>query len=106
MGARFRLRAGFDISGFSAANQVILTALKKYGMMLADNGSAWYLSGAPDSRWNDSDLHLLGNVKGSDFEAVGVSPLMIDPNSGQAAQSGVSVSVSPASASVQVNAQQ
>lgn len=105
MGARFRLRASFDISGYSATNQIILTALKKYGMMLADNGSAWYLSGAPDPRWNDSDLHLLGNVKGSDFEAVDVSPLMIDPNSGQAAQTGVSVSVNPASASVQVNTQ-
>lgn len=105
MGARFRLRANFNISGYSASNQIILTAFKKYGMILADNGSAWYLSGAPDSRWNDSDLHALGNVKGSDFEAVDVSPLMIDPNSGQAAQAGVSVSVSPASASVQVNAQ-
>ena len=50
MGARFRLRAGFDISSFSAANQVILRALKKYGMILADNGSAWYISGAPDRR--------------------------------------------------------
>lgn len=105
MGARFRLRANFDISGYSATNQIILTALKKYGMMLADNGSAWYITGAPDSRWNDSDLRALGNVKGSDFEAVDVSPLMIDPNSGQAVQEGVFVGVSPASASVQVNTQ-
>ncbi|MCU1237629.1 MAG: putative outerrane protein (modular protein), partial [Candidatus Solibacter sp.] len=104
MGARFRLRAGFDISGFSAANQVILRALKKYGMMLADNGSAWYLSGAPDPRWDNSDLHNLGLLKGSDFEAVDVSGLMIDPNSGQAKQSTtVSVTVSPSSATVQVN---
>ena len=96
MGARFRLRAGFDISGFSAANQVILRALKKYGMILADNGSAWYLSGAPDSRWNNDDLHNLGQIHGSDFEAVDVSGLMIDPNSGQAAQSTtVTVTVSP-----------
>ena len=73
MGARFRLRAGFDISGFSAANQVILRALKKYGMILADNGSAWYISGAPDPRWNNDDLHNLGLIKGSDFEAVDVS---------------------------------
>ena len=49
MGVRFRLRASFDISGYSPTNQIILTALKKYGMMIADNGSAWYLSGAPDS---------------------------------------------------------
>jgi hypothetical protein len=104
MGARFRLRAGFDISGYSAANQVILRALKKYGMMLADNGSAWYISGAPDSRWDNDDLHKLGQVLGSDFEAVDVSSLMIDPNSGQAAQSTtVSVVVSPATASVQSN---
>jgi hypothetical protein len=105
MGARFRLRAGFDISGFSAANQAILRALKKYGMILADNGSAWYLSGTPDSRWNNDDLHNLGQIHGSDFEAVDVSGLMIDPNSGQAAQSTtVSVTVSPNTASVQTNA--
>ena len=101
MGARFRLRAGFDINSFSSANQVILRALKKYGMILADNGSAWYLSGAPDSRWNNDDLHNLGLLKGSDFEAVDVSPLMVDPNSGQAKQSTtVSVFVSPTTATV------
>jgi hypothetical protein len=101
MGARFRLRAGFDISGFSAANQVILRALKKYGMVLADNGSAWFLSGAPDSRWDNDDLHNLGLLKGSDFEAVDVSGLMVDANSGQAKQSTtVSVSVSPSTATV------
>ncbi len=55
MGQRFRLRANFDISGFSATNQVILQALKEYGMILADNGSAWYLSGIPDERWDDDD---------------------------------------------------
>ena len=103
MGVRFRLRANFDISGYSATNQVILRALKKYGMMIADNGSAWYLSGAPDPRWNDSDLHNLGNVKGSDFEVVDVSGLMISPDSGQARQStSVYVTVTPGSASVQV----
>ena len=107
MGARFRLRASFDISGYSATNQIILRALKKYGMMLADNGSAWYISGAPDSRWNNDDLHNLGQVLGSDFEAVDVSGLMIDPNSGQAAQSTtVSVVVSPTAASVQTNSTQ
>ena len=107
MGARFRLRAGFDISSFSAANQVILRALKKYGMILADNGSAWYISGAPDSRWNNDDLHNLGLIHGSDFEAVDVSGLMIDPNSGQARQSTtVSVTVSPTTATVQTNGTQ
>jgi hypothetical protein len=86
MGQRFRLKAGYDISGFPSEVQVILRALKKYGMILADNGSAWYLSGAPDSRWNNDNLHLLGNVPGSAFEAVDVSSLMIDANSGQARQ--------------------
>jgi hypothetical protein len=103
MGARFRLKASFDISGYSPANQVILTALKTYGMMLADNGSSWYISGAPDTRFDDDDLHNLTHILGSNFEAVDVSPLMVDPNSGQARQSSVSVSVTPASASVPVN---
>src|SRR5258707_1799627 len=103
MGVRFRLKASFDISGYSATNQIILRALKKYGMMIADNGSAWFLSGAPDSRWDNSDLHLLGQITGANFEAVDVSSLMIDPNSGQAQQTTVSVSVTPASASVPVN---
>jgi hypothetical protein len=96
MGLRFRLKAGFDVSSFSAQNQVILRALKKYGMILADNGSAWYISGAPDDRWDNSALHDLGRVIGSDFEAVDESSLMIDPNSGQARQNGISVTVSPA----------
>jgi hypothetical protein len=85
MGTRLRLRADFDISNFSATNQIILTALKKYGMMIADNGSAWYISGAPDPRWNDDDLHNLGQVTGADFEAVDVSPLMVNPDSAEAA---------------------
>jgi hypothetical protein len=75
MGARLRLKAGFDISSFSPQNQVILTALKKYGMILADNGSAIYLSGAPDTRWNNSDLHLLGSVTASDFDVVSTGPV-------------------------------
>jgi len=71
MGQRFRLKASFDISSFSPANQVILRALKEYGMFLADNGSAWFLSGAPDGRWNNDDLRQLRlRVHGSDFEAV------------------------------------
>lgn len=69
-GARIRLRADFDISGFSAINQVILRALKKYGLILADIGSNLYISGAPDARWNNDDLRRLGQVKGSDFEVV------------------------------------
>ncbi|MBI4514818.1 MAG: DUF4091 domain-containing protein [Deltaproteobacteria bacterium] len=85
MGQRFRLKAGFDISGFSASNRVILTALKTYGMFVADNGSSWFLSGAPDPRWDDDDLHnLQTGVRGSDFEAVDESSLMVDPDSGRA----------------------
>ena len=85
MGQRFRLKASFDISGFSPTNQVILTALKQYGMFLADNGSSWYLSGVPDERWDNDDLHQLQVlVHGSDFEAVDESSLMLDPDSGEA----------------------
>ena len=83
MGQRFRLRADFDVAGFSQDVQVILQALKRYGMILADNGSAWYISGVPDERWDNDVLHELHDVKGSDFEAVDVSSLMMDPDSGQ-----------------------
>ena len=105
MGARFRLKASFNISGFSADNQVILTALKQYGMILADNGANWFISGAPDAGWNNDDLHALTTITGSNFEAVDATVLMVNPDSGQAVQSGVTVSVSPASASVPVNTQ-
>jgi len=84
MGIRVRLKASVDISGFSASNQVILTGLKRYGMMLADNGAPMFISGAPDRRWDDDDLHALTSLQGSDFEVVDVSALMVDPNSGQA----------------------
>ena len=85
MGQRFRLKAGFDVSGFSPQNRVILTALKTYGMIVADNGLAWYLSGVPDERWNNDDLRLLqSRVRGSDFEAVDVSALLVSGDSGQA----------------------
>jgi hypothetical protein len=103
MGARFRLRADFDISGFSPTNQVILTALKKYGMIVADNGSSWYLSGTTDPRWNDDDLHALTTITGNNFEAVDESSLMVDPNSGQTTVSStptVTVSINPTAASV------
>jgi hypothetical protein len=74
--------------------------------MLADNGSAWFISGAPDSRWDNTDLHNLVSITGTAFEAVDVSPLMIDPNSGQALQNGISVTVTPSSANLAPNAQQ
>lgn len=86
MGIRVRLKASVDISGFTAANQVILTALKQYGMFLADNGAPWFISGAPDNRWDDDELHALTQLHGSDFEVVDESSLMVDPDSGQAVQ--------------------
>lgn len=100
MGQRFRLKASFDITPYPADVQVILVALKKYGMILADNGSAWYISGAPDPGWNNNDLSTMRNIPGSAYEAVDESSLLIDPNSGQARQSGVAVAVAPPSASV------
>lgn len=104
MGARFRLRASFDISGYSPTNQIILRALKKYGMMVIDNGAPWFISGTNDARWNNSDLRNLKQIRGSDFEVVDVSGLMIAADSGQARQATsapVTVTVTPASASVQ-----
>jgi hypothetical protein len=83
MGQRFRLRSSFNISTYTADVQVILRALQTYGMFVADNGSAWYISGAPDSRWNNDNLGTLRNIKGSDFEAVDDSVLQIQPNSAQ-----------------------
>ncbi len=85
MGQRFRLKASFIIDNrFSPEVQVILRAMKKYGLILADNGTSWYLNGAPDERWNNDDLHKFDQyVSGSDFEAVNVSSLMVDANSGQ-----------------------
>jgi hypothetical protein len=87
MGQRFRLRGDFDVTPFASEVQVILRALQTYGMILADNGSAWYLSGLPDERWDNDRLHQLQQVRGSDFEAVDASSLMIDPDSAQAAVS-------------------
>jgi hypothetical protein len=76
MGLRVRLKASFDISGFPAQARVILQALKTYGMMVADNGSNWYISGAPDSRWSNDDLHTLSRIPGSAFEVVDTSSLI------------------------------
>ena len=83
MGLWLRLRADFDISGYPHDAQVILQALKKYGAIVADNGSAWYMSGAPDERWNNDVLQTLRRVPGSAFEAVNTASLISDPNSGR-----------------------
>ena len=85
MGLRFRLKSSFNISTFSPQVQIIFTAFKRYGIIIADNGSDWYIGGAPDARWNNDMLvGEFSRVHGSDFEAVDESGLMIDPNSGQA----------------------
>lgn len=83
MGARFRLKANYDISGFPAEIQIIAQAMKTYGIILADNGSNWYVSGAPDQHWNNDELHLLDAITGNDFEAVDTSVLMVEVNSGE-----------------------
>src|SRR5690349_14695479 len=80
MGTRLRLKASFDISGFPADDQVILTALKKYGMILADNGSGIFISGAPDTRWNNNDLNLLKSITASSFEVVQMGTIVTDAN--------------------------
>jgi hypothetical protein len=75
MGLRVRLKASFDISGFPPQARVVLQALKRYGMILADNGSPWYISGAPNAHWSNDDLHSLGRVTGADLEVVDTSSL-------------------------------
>ena len=75
MGVRFRLKASFNISGYSAPMKVILTALKTYGMFLADNGGAWYVTGTPNPSWDDNAINTLKQVHGSDFEAITMGPI-------------------------------
>jgi hypothetical protein len=76
MGLRLRLKASFSLAGFHGEALVILRALKTYGMIVADNGSSWYISGATDPRWNDNDLNQLKSVPGSAFEAVSTGPIL------------------------------
>jgi hypothetical protein len=70
MGLRLRLKASFDVTGYTGQARVVLNALEKYGMIVADNGSNWFISGAQDTRWNDDDLNQLKLVPGSAFEVV------------------------------------
>lgn len=102
MGERFRLKASVDISTYPADVQVILRAMKKYGIILADNGSAWFISGKPDPRWNSTNLQTFSTLRGEHFEAVDATVLRIDPNSGAAIQTSVTVSVSPSSATLRI----
>jgi len=90
MGMRMRLKASYDISGFSSNVQVILTALKTYGIIMADNGSAMYLSGAPDDRWDNNDLHNLSQVPASAFEVVQMNPIYTASNVPQGAAPSIS----------------
>ena len=100
MGQRFRLKADYDISSLSHDAQVIARAMQTYGIILADNGSSWFISGAPDPNWDNDVLHELDVIVGSDFEAVDVSSLMVDPDSGQAVF-GFALDVDPASRAIQ-----
>jgi hypothetical protein len=83
MGARFRLKAGYNISRFPPEMQIILRSMKKFGIVLADNGSNWFVTGAPDERWNNDMLHLLDVLNGNDFEAVNTTLMLVNPNSGE-----------------------
>ncbi len=83
MGQRFRLKASVNISSFPPHVQVILAALKKYGMILADNGASWHISGTMDPRWNDDEMHQLTKLTGIDFEAVDETSLMVNPDSAE-----------------------
>jgi hypothetical protein len=84
MGARLRLKATFNINSYPETAQVILRALKKYGAIVADNGSSWFISGVPHAGWDNDVLHVLHGVKGADLEFVDASSLMVSSSSGQA----------------------
>jgi hypothetical protein len=84
MGARFRLKGEFDLSGFSPKARTILLAMQRYGLMLADNGSNWYFQGTRDRHWRNGLLDQLKSVPASAFEAVDVSGCIVDADSGEA----------------------
>jgi hypothetical protein len=84
MGARFRLKAGFDMSGLRADTRTVLRAMQTYGLILADNGSPWYFQGTADNRWPEELLDQLKGIPASAFEAVDASSLMVSPNSARA----------------------
>jgi len=75
MGLPLRLKAGYPIGAFPRQARIVLEALKRYGMIVADSGSSWFISGAPDPRWSNEQLHSLGRVHGSAFEVVDTSSL-------------------------------
>jgi hypothetical protein len=75
MGLRLRLKAGYSLAGFHGQSLIVLRALKRYGLIVADNGSSWYITGAPDPRWNDANLEQIKRVPGAAFEAVQAGPI-------------------------------
>ncbi len=95
MGQRFRLKKSYDITHFAPHVQVILQAMKTYGLILADNGTSWHLTGVGDQRWNDDVMHQLTLVTGDNFEAVNESGLMMDPNSAEVKGTATTASVVP-----------
>ncbi len=95
MGARVRLKSSVNVSNYPPEVRIVLTALQRYGMLLADNGSNWYISGAPDERWNNDNLQRLRAITGSMLEFVDASSLMIHPDSGQARTGGTSPDPTP-----------
>ena len=76
MGLRLRLKASYSLAGFHGESLIVLEALKRYGLIVADNGSPWFITGAPDPRWNDEDLEQIKQVPGSEFEAVESGPIL------------------------------
>jgi hypothetical protein len=88
MGARFRLKASYPLTGLRADTQAVLKAFQKYGLIVADNGSNWYFGGTADNVWPEGLLDQLKQVPASAFEAVNTSSLQVSPNSGQARHSG------------------
>ena len=76
MGLRLRLRADYDISGFTGGARVLLETMRRYGLIIADNGSNWYVSGATDSRWDDDDLNQSKDVPGTAFEVAQTGPVL------------------------------
>jgi hypothetical protein len=76
MGLRLRLKASFSLAGFHGESLIVLRALERYGLIVADNGSSWYITGAPSPRWNDEDLEQIKRVPGSAFEAVQTGPIL------------------------------
>ena len=83
LGQRLRLKAGYGTAGMPKQARIVAEAMKRYGVIVADHGSAWYISGAPDDRWNNDALRALETISGEDFEVVDVSGLMVSKSSGQ-----------------------